>query len=284
MLIGINPSLYSYQSLLPYLPVPNLDDTITRYLRTVRPLMTDEEYHRVEQTALVFRDGEGRRLQKYLALKWLISSNYVSDWWEEYVYLRGRSPIMVNSNFYGMEIFNKPLTNHQTARAANCIKAALSFRTLLDRQRIKPIMFQNTVPLCSRQHERQFNTTRIPGETNDSVVHLKESSHIAVYCKGKWYKVYITYMNKSLNAREIESQLQKIVSDDSEPSFGEKHLGAFTAGQRTPWAQARQKYFSTGLNKKSLAAIETVSLSFQIIIIFKILLFFFLSRILKTNL
>lgn len=26
----------------------------------------------------------------------------VSDWWEEYVYLRGRGPIMVNSNYYGM--------------------------------------------------------------------------------------------------------------------------------------------------------------------------------------
>ena len=26
----------------------------------------------------------------------------VTDWWEEYVYLRGRSPIMVNSNFYGV--------------------------------------------------------------------------------------------------------------------------------------------------------------------------------------
>lgn len=26
----------------------------------------------------------------------------VSDWWEEYIYLRGRGPIMVNSNFYSM--------------------------------------------------------------------------------------------------------------------------------------------------------------------------------------
>lgn len=26
----------------------------------------------------------------------------VSDWWEEYIYLRSRSPIMVNSNFYIM--------------------------------------------------------------------------------------------------------------------------------------------------------------------------------------
>lgn len=26
----------------------------------------------------------------------------VSDWWEEYIYLRGRGPIMVNSNYYIM--------------------------------------------------------------------------------------------------------------------------------------------------------------------------------------
>lgn len=26
----------------------------------------------------------------------------VSDWWEEYIYLRGRSPLMVNSNYYVM--------------------------------------------------------------------------------------------------------------------------------------------------------------------------------------
>lgn len=26
----------------------------------------------------------------------------VSDWWEEYIYLRSRNPIMVNSNYYAM--------------------------------------------------------------------------------------------------------------------------------------------------------------------------------------
>lgn len=26
----------------------------------------------------------------------------MSDWWEEYVYLRGRGPLMVNSNYYAM--------------------------------------------------------------------------------------------------------------------------------------------------------------------------------------
>ena len=49
-----------------------------------------------------FEVGLGPRLQRYLRLKWWWSTNYVSDWWEEYVYLRGRAPIMVNSNYYGM--------------------------------------------------------------------------------------------------------------------------------------------------------------------------------------
>lgn len=30
------------------------------------------------------------------------SPSQVSDWWEEYIYLRGRSPLMVNSNYYAM--------------------------------------------------------------------------------------------------------------------------------------------------------------------------------------
>ena len=49
---------------------------------------------------------------RYLWLKWLWSDNYVSDWWEEYVYLRSRSPLMINSNFYIMDaLFTHPTTN-----------------------------------------------------------------------------------------------------------------------------------------------------------------------------
>lgn len=67
------------------------------------------------------------------------SSNYVSDWWEEYVYLRGRSPLMVNSNFYGTDaILMRPTTN-QAARAAVVIYLCLRFRRLIDRQELEPV-------------------------------------------------------------------------------------------------------------------------------------------------
>jgi hypothetical protein len=38
--------------------------------------------------------------------------NQVSDWWEEYIYLRGRGPIMVNSNYYAMVRLNTATIIH----------------------------------------------------------------------------------------------------------------------------------------------------------------------------
>ena len=54
--------------------------------------------------------------------------------------------------------------------------------------------------------------------------------------------------------------LQQIIDDThSVPADGECHLGALTAGDRVSWAKARAAYFSSGVNKSSLDAIEKVS-------------------------
>ena len=166
--------------------------------------MDDENYKRIEKAAIDFQNGVGKRLQRYLIFKSWISSNYVSDWWEEYVYLRGRSPLMVNSNFYALDSLFKVSTDIQAARAANCIFTIMNYRRDLDNETLKPIMVQDLVPLCSRQYERQFNTTRIPGEDTDQIVHYKDSKHVAVYSKGKWYKLYVYYQSQMLNAKELE--------------------------------------------------------------------------------
>ena len=78
LFVGRSPYLYSCQSVLPTLPLPSLDDTLRRYLRTVRPLYDDAEYHRMEVLAEEFKQTIGRKLQRYLWFKWLISTNYVN--------------------------------------------------------------------------------------------------------------------------------------------------------------------------------------------------------------
>ncbi|XP_064627097.1 carnitine O-palmitoyltransferase 1, liver isoform-like isoform X2 [Lineus longissimus] len=248
--------LYSWQGSLPKLPVPSLEGTMTRYLKSVRPLLNDSEYERMSLLVEAFKSGIGKKLQFYLYLKHWWSPNYVADWWEEYVYLRGRSPIMVNSNFYGLDAILVQPSSVQVARAANVSHAFLTFMNLIDREQLQPIYVNKTVPLCSAQYERMFQTTRIPGIETDMLVHVQESNHFTVYHQGRYFKVYFKHKGRLLKPCEIEVMLQQIVDNKSEPSTGEEHLAALTAGDRTPWAKARKQFFSKGVNRTSLDAIE----------------------------
>ncbi|CAF3998905.1 unnamed protein product [Rotaria magnacalcarata] len=146
---GRSPSLYSCQNILPALPLPSLDDTLQRYLRTVRPFYDDESYQRTVEQTDIFKNTIGYKLQRYLWLKWLLSSNYVTDWWERFVYLRGRSPLIVNSNYYCLDaVFSRPAMK-QTARAANIVFAALKYRTELELEKVKPVRMIAAIKLFS---------------------------------------------------------------------------------------------------------------------------------------
>ncbi|XP_072241614.1 carnitine O-palmitoyltransferase 1, liver isoform isoform X2 [Leuresthes tenuis] len=253
---GRKPMLYSFQNSLPRLPVPSVEDTCRRFLDSVRPLMDDEQFERMKDLAKDFEKNLGPRVQWYLKLKSWWASNYVSDWWEEYIYLRGRGPIMVNSNYYAMDFLYVFPTHIQAARAGNAIHAIMLYRRKLDRAQIKPLMLLHTIPMCSSQYERMFNTSRVPGVDTDILQHTNESKHIAVYHKGRFFKVWMFYDGRLLLPREIEQQMERILADQSEPLPGEEKLAALTAGDRTPWANARDTYFSRGKNKQSLDAIE----------------------------
>uniref|UniRef100_G3PAZ3 carnitine O-palmitoyltransferase n=1 Tax=Gasterosteus aculeatus aculeatus TaxID=481459 RepID=G3PAZ3_GASAC len=253
---GRKPMLYSFQNSLPRLPVPSIKDTCKRYLESVRPLMEDEQYQRMEGLTKDFEKNLGPRLQWYLKLKSWWASNYVSDWWEEYIYLRGRGPIMVNSNYYAMDFLYVFPTSIQAARAGNAIHAIMLYRRKLDRAQIKPLMLLHTIPMCSAQYESMFNSSRVPGVDTDILQHVNDSKHIAVYHKGRFFKVWMFYDGRLLLPREIEQQMARILADTTEPMPGEEKLAALTAGDRTPWANARETYFSRGKNKQSLDAIE----------------------------
>lgn len=157
----------------------------------------------METLAREFEKGIGVKLQRYLLLKSWWSGNYVSDWWEEYVYLRGRSPLMVNSNFYGIDAILMHPSKVQAARAASVIHTCLYYRRMIERQELEPIMVQGIVPLCSWQYERVFNTTRLPGVETDRLIHWDDSNHIVVYYRGRYFKVII-YRRGILKPCEIQ--------------------------------------------------------------------------------
>lgn len=251
------PQLYSYQASLPRLPVPSIHNTVRRYLRSIKPICkTEEEYQRIQKLAVEFENGIAKKLQRYLVLKSWWATNYVSDWWEEFVYLRSRLPLMINSNFYGIDALKIITTDRPASRAANLTYACLLFRRSIDRQDLKPTIIQGLVPLCSWQYERIFNTTRIPSIETDKLMHLTDSQHIVVLSKGKFYRLEIYYKGKLLNPKQLEQSFEKIVKDQAPCLEAEKHLGVLTASDRVTWAKARMEHFSKGLNRSSLDAIE----------------------------
>ena len=71
------PSLYSNQSSLPRMPVPPLEDTCRRYLKSVQPILKEDDFEEMTKLVTDFKRKEGPKLQRYLQLKSWFTPNYV---------------------------------------------------------------------------------------------------------------------------------------------------------------------------------------------------------------
>jgi carnitine O-palmitoyltransferase 1 len=260
-----SPLTYSFQSAMPRLPVPALKDTIRKYLETVRPLISDDEYVRLQKEGKQFElSTAARKCQAILVLKSWLTGNYVSDWWEKYVYLRGRSPILINSNYYGLGYAYHIPTPDQTARAAVLLHWYAHFKNMLDDERLTPTTVRGAVPICMRQYHRFFCLTREPGRDTDVLRHY-DSLHVAVQFKGTWWRLNcFTFDKKPLSIAQLKHQLDFIVSAVGSavpapaPSSAEACLPALTALNRTRWAEIREDYLLRDVvNRVSLEEVET---------------------------
>ncbi|CAK7299695.1 Carnitine O-palmitoyltransferase 1, brain isoform [Vulpes lagopus] len=236
---GRKTMLFSYQRSLPRQPVPSVQDTVRKYLESVRPILSDEDFDWTSVLAQEFLRLQASLLQWYLQLKSWWASNYVSDWWEEFVYLRSRHSLMVNSNYYMMDFLYVTPTPVQAARAGNAVHALLLYRHRLNRQEILPTLLMGMRPLCSAQYEKIFNTTRIPGIHKDYIRHLRDSRHVAVFHRGRFFRVGTHSQSGLLSPRALEQQFQRILDDPSPACPQEEHLAALTAAPRDVWAQVR---------------------------------------------
>lgn len=262
-----NPMMLSAQSSLPSLPIPTINETCERWLASVKPLVDADEYQECLNLTNEFKNGIGPKLQNYLHLKRLLSTNWCSDWWEEYVYLTSRSPIMVHSNFYIIaqaEIEDIESTHCQTklqaARAANCVAAMFEWRHKLDREAVEPQSAAVVRPICMNQFERLFNTTRIPSEKRDYITHYDKVRHIVVFHKNKYFKVNCyDSAGRALSPAELEDQFTLILEDVTEVQPGEGEVAGFTAGKRDKWYQARKDHFYDDVNSAFLREIETAA-------------------------
>jgi carnitine O-acetyltransferase len=97
-------SLYAHQHKLPRLPIPELKDTATTYLESVKPHLSATEFQRTKNSVAEFikPSGFGHVLQQRLldrdqAVK---DKSWLIDWWNDYAYMAYRDPVVINVNYF----------------------------------------------------------------------------------------------------------------------------------------------------------------------------------------
>ncbi|VDK34558.1 unnamed protein product [Gongylonema pulchrum] len=129
---------------------------------------------------------------------------------------------------------------------------------MVDRQEIRPFSFLSRykIPFCTAQYNRLFNSCRVPDFEKDQFHHWDDSKHIVVYCNGCWFRLAVHTGKRLYEPAELQRGFEAILDEKVVPEQGEDFIAALTAGDRDSWAKARRNYFSTGVNRISLHAIE----------------------------
>ena len=124
--------MWANQSKLPRLPLPALEDTLTRYLAATKPLVSTAQHARTAQlVSTELEDGSLlSRLQGTLAAAEATRSepSFVARAWDA-MYLAGRWPLAVNSNpgvVNFADAFGENATT-QVQRAARMVAVAAAF-------------------------------------------------------------------------------------------------------------------------------------------------------------
>ena len=216
-----NPLTFSYQSVLPPLPLPPLEETVARYLESAEAVITGpKEREALHAQAANFLAKEGPTLQRYLRLKWWFSSNYCTDWWTTYVYLHYRKALPINSSYYVLDMARRLSTGNREARAAMTVHGFLRVRRAVENETFAPVRVGGLVPWCMDQYRRAFGTVRVPGREADELVTYpyEESMHVAVLCRGYIYRVETVNARtgRILNPSRIAEAFEAVAADAAE--------------------------------------------------------------------
>ncbi|KAJ1998705.1 hypothetical protein GGI04_004134 [Coemansia thaxteri] len=273
---GASLGTFSNQDRLPRLPIPTLTDTATRYLKSLRPLLSTERYSGAERAVSLFiKDGElGPVLQRRLEeADRQAPYSWLEDIWLKKAYLEWRDPSYINVNWFAFLadnpdfalVANAPRgrpTGVQIARAARVITHMLEANEALNQQAI-PADVQRDAPLCMNQYKWQFGTTRIPRPGCDELVNQYPSTakHILVMYRNQTVEVPVyNSAGQRANIGQITAQLvlatERIDTLLSQVQ-AQPPVANLTAGHRDDWTKARAILEQDAANRESLAKVDT---------------------------
>ncbi|KIY00362.1 uncharacterized protein Z520_04047 [Fonsecaea multimorphosa CBS 102226] len=249
-----------FEESLPRLPVPSLEETSARYLKSLHPLLSKEEYAASEKAvaALNKPGGIGQKLQERLIAKAQDPNvkNWIIDWWNEAAYLGYRDPVVPYvSYFYSFRDDRR--RRNPAKRAAAITTAALEFKRQVDDKTLEP-EYMRKKPIAMSSYEYMFNTSRVAANPVDYPIQYPAEGHehIIVMRNGQFWKLQTHVSGRQLNTSELELQFNKVYKNAqmADP------IGAITSFPRDQGATARENLLAASpLNAEVLKEIESSS-------------------------
>ena len=276
-----------FQPSLPRLPIPNLKDTVARYLAAQCSLLDEEEYQGTRNVTDTFTmaGSDGCMLQNELVERDRRNphTSYVAQFWLDH-YMKDRRPAILlhsTSVFLSQDSRNPS----QVERATNLIRSAVRFYNSLTDNQLQPDIFYKSsatdpeslqtllryspsrfssqvatllgaIPLDMTQYSRMFATTRVPQRERDEVITAPASRHVVVMRNGHMYSVTVLDQNGSpIDPNLLYSTLSAIASNPvPPPSYPVNYL---TAIDRDTWADARSELMANEQTSRALKNIES---------------------------
>jgi len=253
------PKTLALQDQLLNLPLPEIKDTISKFLLTAKPHLSETEYKTTAKKLLQLteKNGIGEQLQSILAERRDKRINWFADWWLDMAYLTYRDPVVVwSSPGFAFPKVSFAGEEDRLEYTAKMLVGILDFKTMLDNQTL-PVEFAGKQPIDMKTYYNLFGVNRVPGEPKDSLIFNPNSKHIIVAHNKNFFKLTVADSSgKWMNKDQMLTALKAIVNESNNLGQGAP-VGGLTSDNRDNWAAAYKLLSANNANASSIQELET---------------------------
>jgi len=252
---------------MPSLPLPELEQTCSEYLRSVKPFLSDDEYRETEFIVDIFRTGVGKTLHSKLKERQKNKKNWLSEWWND-IYMTYRDPLPFFSNFGGMSDYSaiwKPEKGTQVFRMSLMLCTVLEKHLMIQREEWPISKMGKRIPMDMQLYYKCFASSRTPGIERDYCLNYTmkdgvpccEIRHVVVIKNRKFFSFdALTEDFQVLTQPELEIQFQRICNLAESQSEG-PGVGSLTATDRITWKKAQD--YLIALDAKNMEILDVIN-------------------------
>eukprot|EP00794_Sanderia_malayensis_P015982 gene15982-17592_t len=251
-------STFKHEMNLPRLPVPPLQQSMEKYLASVKPILAENEIECTKAVVDDFRKpgGVGEELQDKLVARFNKHDNWLAEWWDDVAYFGYQNPVVVYSSpgiAFPKQYFAAKID--QIRYCAKAIRAVLGFKGLIDSESLPPDM-QGNDPLTMFQYNKVLSTCRIPHHLKDFAITTPahQSRHVTVMCHDQAFELVVYKNNEPLSEEELVDDLIAIDKMASKEQ-GFLPVGILTSTDRRTWGKTYKLLKKDSVNNKSLEKI-----------------------------